>query len=50
MTSSSQSRRALRSGGDTVPEEAHMIENAFEVAKRLDNDKGLEIVTEGMGA
>ena len=34
------------------PEEAertqlHMIENAFEVAKRSDHDKGLEIIIEG---
>jgi hypothetical protein len=27
--------------------QAHMIENAFEVAKRSDHDKGLEIVIEG---
>jgi hypothetical protein len=28
----------------------YMIENAFEVAKRADHDKGLEIVIEGLEA
>jgi hypothetical protein len=30
--------------------QAHMIQNAFEVAKRSDHDKGLEIVIEGSDA
>ena len=32
---------------DAKRTQAHMIENAFEVAKRADHDKGLEIVIEG---
>jgi hypothetical protein len=31
---------------DAERTQAHMIENAFEVAKRSDHDKGLEIVIE----
>ena len=27
----------------------HMIENAFEVAKRADQEEGLEIIIEGIG-
>jgi hypothetical protein len=29
--------------------QVHMIENAFEVAKRADQEKGLEIIIEGIG-
>ena len=32
---------------DAERTQAHMIENAFEVAKRADHDNGLEIVIEG---
>ena len=32
---------------DAERTQVHMIENAFEVAKRSDHDKGLEIVIEG---
>jgi len=32
---------------DAERTQVHMIENAFEVAKRADHDKGLEIVIEG---
>ena len=35
---------------DAERTQMHMIENAFEVAKRSDHDKGLEIITEDMGA
>jgi hypothetical protein len=35
---------------DAERTQAHMIENAFEVAKRADHDKGLEIMIEGIGA
>jgi len=35
---------------DAERTQLHMIENAFEVAKRADHDKGLEIIIEGMGA
>jgi hypothetical protein len=31
---------------DAERTQAHMIENAFEVAKRSDHDKGLEIIIE----
>jgi len=30
--------------------QAHMVENAFEVAKRTDHEKGLEIIIEGIDA
>ena len=32
---------------DAERTQVHMIENAFEVAKRADQEKGLEIVIEG---
>ena len=35
---------------DAQRTQAHMIENAFEVAKRADAEKGLEIVIEGFDA
>ena len=35
---------------DAERTQAHMIENAFEVAKRADREKGLEIVIEGSDA
>jgi len=33
---------------DAERTQVHMIENAFEVAKRADQDKGLEIIIEGI--
>ena len=35
---------------DAERTQAHMIENAFEVAKRADEEKGLEIIIEGIDA
>ena len=35
---------------DAERTQVHMIENAFEVAKRADHDRGLEIIIEGIDA
>ena len=35
---------------DAERTQVHMIENAFEVAKRADQEKGLEIIIEGFDA
>ena len=35
---------------DAERTQVHMIENAFEVAKRADLDRGLEIIIEGIDA
>ena len=43
---SAQARWKYKSA-DAERTQAHMVENAFEVAKRSDAEKGLEIVIEG---